>query len=286
MDNSTVVVSSAITALITSSVSIYLIYKLKKTQDTLDNILNKYEKEKEVQKHLIYNYVDIKELPKLSNLVPQSALSFHENLARFCSEMCNCYNVPLTRILDVGCSVGGLSFSLSKTFSTVVGTDTSYAMLCAAQNLKQFGESSTAFSSEGGKFIQMYKTRIPKHADRERVTFWDEDVCALVYLCDNFYCVVAANVLTDLYDPKYFLSDIGNYVYPNGLLIIADTYHWNDGPEALLGGDGCRTTFSLIEEYLTPQFSFCKKIDIPFCMPQSSRLTLLGNSEVTVWQRR
>ena len=41
-----------------------------------------------------------------------------------------------TRVLDLGCAVGGASFALSRTFGRVVGLDYSQAFVDAANALK------------------------------------------------------------------------------------------------------------------------------------------------------
>ncbi|CAL4171548.1 unnamed protein product, partial [Meganyctiphanes norvegica] len=237
MSEKAVLITSALAAL-SSGLAAWALYKWLSTEESLRKYTEKFEQLREVQRMLVQHFGDPNNLTHLKDLIPKSAHNYQARIAEFCKTMCDKYSVPRLRVLDVGCGVGGATYHLSKDFSEVIGTDISYAMITSSQQLKQFAEFGTPFPSEGGKHITLHKMRIPEGSDRSKVTFWDEDVCSLIYRCGKFDCILVSNTITHLHTPLDFLSDIKEYVNPHGLLIIADTYDWIEGPEVALQGKG------------------------------------------------
>ena len=286
LDKNLVVYSSLSVAVMTTGIATWALLKLYETLEKLRKYSEKYTRTEVVQQHLVNHFGHLDDLPHLKKVVPKSAEKYHAELARFAGDACSELGVPKGRILDVGCGPGGTSFYLSSFFKEVVGTDTSMPMIMAGQQMKQFAEFGTPFSTEGGKHITLFRLRVPDGTVREKVTFWDEDVCALFYTCGKFECVLVSNTLTDMYDSKTFLKDIGQYVNVGGLLIISDVYNWDGGPELSLGGEGDVTTFSELKSILSSSWDFKKETNLPYYFPKCARLAEVGNAHVTVWKRK
>lgn len=284
MDRSIGVVSAA--AVLTTGVAAWALYKWMETRNKLKQYAEKYSDSREVQRQLVHHYGTLEDLPHLKEIISQKTENYHSKLAQFCNEMCQRHGVARVRVLDVGCGPGGLSFYLSSHFQKVVGTDVSYSMIAAGQQLKQFAESGTPFSSEGGKHISFVRVRVPECAFRERVVFWDEDAAALFYTSGKFNCIIVSNTITDMENPKTFLETIANYTEPNGLLIISDVYNWFNGPEEHLGGEGECLTHSILGKLLEEDWTFQEETNMPFYVPRCNRLAEVGNAQVSVWKRK
>ncbi|XP_050711011.1 uncharacterized protein LOC126995475 [Eriocheir sinensis] len=284
MDKTVGAVSAA--AIITTGVAAWALYKFLETRQKLKQYVAKYDDAREVQRQLVHHYGDLKDLPLLKEVIPPEAEGYHSRLSHFCSEVCQRHGVPRGRVLDVGCGPGGLSFHLSSHFQKVVGTDISYPMIAAGQQLKQFAEFGAPFSSEGGNHISFIRVRVPDSAVRERVVFWDEDASALFYTSGKFNCIIVSNTITDMEDPKTFLETIANYTETNGVLIISDVYNWLNGPEELLGGEGECLTWSTVNKILEKEWTYEEETNIPFYVPRCKRLALVGNTHVSVWKRK
>ncbi|XP_042855763.1 uncharacterized protein LOC122242532 isoform X2 [Penaeus japonicus] len=249
-------VVSTTVAVVSSGLAAWAMYKWLETRDALIAHLDKYNDMKEVHRQLLHHYSRSKNLPKLSEIVPKEADRYHLQLAKFCSDTCDKHQVSRGRILDVGCGPGGTSFQLSNYFTKVVGTDVSYYMIAVAQQVKQFAEFASPFSTEGGNHISNHVIRVPDSADREKVEFWDEDMCIPSYKFGKFDCILVSNTLTDMHDPKCFLESIGDYASTGALMIIADVYNWKNGPEEALGGEGDRLTFFFVKENIISLLDF------------------------------
>ncbi|XP_045599021.2 uncharacterized protein [Procambarus clarkii] len=272
-------------AVITSGIAVWALYKWHHAQEIMKTYTDRYNQLKEVQQQLIHHYESLEELPLLKEIISKDAENYHLRLAHFCSDVCDKYQVTKGRVMDVGSGPGALSFHLSSHFREVVGTDVSYSMTIAAQQLKQFGEIGSPFPSEGGKHISFHCIRVPDTASRERVIFWDEDACTLSYNCGQFNCVVVSNVLTDMHNPKRFLEEIGHYVGSGGLLVISDVYNWRNGPEEFLGGEGECLTPSLLKKCLEPFWTLEEERNMSYYVPRCRRFAEIGNAHVTVWKR-
>ncbi|XP_068213096.1 uncharacterized protein [Palaemon carinicauda] len=286
LDKTTVSLTAISVAIVTTGIATWALLKWQETSKKLRKYVEKYSRMEVVQQYLVHHFAKLEDLPHLKSLIPRTAENYHEELVKFVINTCDEHKIKKGRILDVGCGPGGISFHLSSAFQEVVGTDVSMPMIMAGQQMKQFAEFGSPFSSEGGKYIKLYRLRVPDSADREKVEFWNEDVCALLYTCGKFECVLVSNALTDLNDPKAFLENIGQYVKVGGLLIIADVYHWPSGPEECLGGEGLVSSFSLLKEILSAFWDFQKETNLSYYLAKCARLAEVGNAHVTVWKRK
>jgi SAM-dependent methyltransferase len=272
-------------AALSTGVAGWALYKWCSLKRYIDNVtISKYSTENEVNKQLVHHYIDMENLVHLKELISPSADKYHERLAQLCSEACDKYGAGKLSVLDVGCSVGGACFHLSKYFSEVVGADTSFEMLAAGQHLKVYPEFVSVLPSEGGKHIKIYKIKVPDDCLRDNVEFVDMDVCS-DFMKVGFNCVLVSNVLTDLRSPKTFLKNLAEVLPPKGILVIADPFLWPGGPEDKLNGDGSVKTSALLGRILGDSWTNRETTSMPLYIPQSERVALVASAEVSVWQR-
>lgn len=133
-----------------------------------------YESQRAVHEYLHFHFGDedghIKDVDGL-----RSALNFAERCATLCSQA---QKRNVTRALDVGCSVGGSAFHLSKHFNEVVGIDFSEHFVTAAKTLQSDGQMDYDMLVEGDTF-QKCTALLPKDIDRSKVRFQQGDACSL-----------------------------------------------------------------------------------------------------------
>ena len=149
----------------------------------------------------------------------------------------------LKRALDVGCAVGRSTFELARDFEEVVGIDYSAAFIHRCQELKMTGRSAYRLKTEGDlgedkiaaispeivSSLSLSPTLPPPSEtdtqDRQRVLFMVGDGCNLPQL-GQFGCVLAANLICRLPDPRPFFIRLRSIVVEGGLVVITSPYSW------------------------------------------------------------
>lgn len=147
--------------------------------------------------------------------------------------------------------------------------------------------------------------------------FIQGDACNLAPELGMYHCAVAANLIDRLPDPEKFLSDIGSFILPGGILILLSPYSWMSDytpKDKWLGGkyvNGERIfTINTLEEVLAPWFepfmftnegsgyddpiygmfangaAARNSLTIPFCLRESRRRFQFTYSEMSVWRRK
>ena len=159
------------------------------------------------------------------------------------------------RALDIGCSVGGSSFELAKTFDSVEAFDFRYETLSNPIskiffNLHLFILSSQTFVETAKKMQRDEPVRfnIPIEADiheevlavhedgidkiiREKVNFWTGDACKLKDYeptIGKYDGVTMANVLCRLPDPVACLDGLEAVVNKGGVAVLVTPFSWLD----------------------------------------------------------
>ena len=110
---------------------------------------------------------------------PVNALNFPQSCADISAAALNSNSVnnEATRVLDLGCAVGGSSFHLAPHFDEVVGVDFSKHFVDAAQKMKDEGEMEYDILQQGGIFTKAV-AKVPA-GDFSKVSFQQGDGCNL-----------------------------------------------------------------------------------------------------------
>lgn len=168
-------------------------------------------------------------------------------------------DLPPGPILEVGCSVGRLTFALTERYQRLtLGLDLNAEMLRLAQQLLQHGEAVFPLRRVGLVHDQM---RITFPASRkELVDFWLADGLALPLPDRTFAAVVCVNVLDCVSAPYRLLQELTRVLAPAGRLVLAAPYDWSISAtpvEGWLGGHSQRgphggASETLLRALLTP----------------------------------
>lgn len=219
------------------------------------------------------------------------------NFTKKVAQIAEKYAINTQSVLDIGCSVGRMSFELAKTFKHVVGIDFSANFIKVAQDLKDNGVLRFEKKIEGdikeNREITLKDLEL-ENIDLQRLEFWQGDACNLRPHLKNYDMVIAINLLDRLYDPELFLRDIGKRLNKDGIFIVGSPFTWSDEyvkKEHWLGGkieDGkpiySQDTLGKIldEEFVLVDGPF----DVEFVIQEHIRKYQHTFSKFSVWKKR
>ncbi len=243
-----------------------------------------YETARAVDEYLQFHYARAADLmPYPPGVAPTAALEFPERCASLCLGA-----EGRQRALDVGCSVGGMSFQLARHFDEVVGVDFSHAFVDAAESMRGAGAAEYTATIEA-EITEVREAAVPEDVDRGRLSFEQGDACALRGDIGQFDAVLAANLLCRLPQPRAFLQRCADLVRPGGVLVLVSPYSWlpeYTPKENWLGGvAGGPKTFEAVDAELSQSFELLETHDMPFLIREHARKFQWGCSDGTVWRR-
>jgi SAM-dependent methyltransferase len=178
------------------------------------------------------------------------------------------------RGLDVGCAVGGSSFALSQFVDEVVGIDFSHSFIQAARQLQENGWLDTEVTVEGHR-TTLFRATVPAVARRACVQFEVGDATALrddLGPCD---VLLAANLICRLPEPRAFLRRAADLVPPGGQFLLTTPFTWMEEytpADQWLGAQATGAdSFSVLQDFLAPNFALAERKEIPFLLREHSR---------------
>lgn len=219
------------------------------------------------------------------------------NFTKKLAEICLQLNGKRHRALDIGCALGRASFELGKAYSEVLGIDFSARFIQIASELKKTGRARYQIPTEGDlqEYRQIDLSDAVELNDSNHIHFYQGDACNLSKKYGKFDLILAANLIDWLDHPEKFLTNIGDFLNPEGYLVLASPYTWKEKStkkKRWLGGfkgkDGENVqTLATISKILSNGFSLVQKPrDVEFVVRETKRKYQHSLSEVTIWQMK
>ncbi len=207
-------------------------------------------------------------------------------------DIVNKYAIDKDSVLDIGCSVGRVSFELSNYFNKVVGIDYSQSFIDTANRLKENGVIRYEKKIEGD--IKKHKEFRLENIITDNVEFHQGDACDLDEHYKDFSVIVAINLIDRLHTPKDFLNDIAHRLKQNGIFIIASPFTWSEEhvkKEHWVGGkfnDGeIVRSIDALKKILDKDFEpVCEPFDEEFVIQEHSRKYQHSLSTFSIWKKR
>ena len=250
-----------------------------------------YESKRAVDEYLLFHYGAAEDVMPYG-FGPAEALDFPRRLGELCQSLTKeekSTGVVVKRALDVGCSVGGSSFELSRHFDEVVGVDYSQHFIDAANEMKAKGTMQFEMMKQGRIFTTR-KATLPESIHRDRVHFRQGDACNLDPSLGQFDLILASNLLCRLPSPRKFLDDVSNFLTPSGQLVLVSPYSWlqeytdeNEWIGALPGSSDSFTALQSHTEKLPLKLLLEKNMS--FVIREHERKFQYGVSHVTIWKK-
>ena len=240
--------------------------------------MNLYKDSEILNRYLLFHYGKDSDLIPF-DFGPKDSLNF----PRRCIE--ELVDFKGARALDLGCSVGGSSFELSKHFESVIGIDFSEAFIQLGLKLKNEKSLSIEVKKEGD-ISKNIEVRLPKDVYPSRVDFFSGDAQEVDSKYFGSDLVFAGNLLCRLPEPQKFLNSLKNLVRKNGKLILVSPYTWLEEftkKEKWLCANG--SSEDAIVNILADDFSLTNKKEMPFLIRRHKRMYHWGVSQALVFTR-
>jgi 2-polyprenyl-3-methyl-5-hydroxy-6-metoxy-1,4-benzoquinol methylase len=137
------------------------------------------------------------------------------------------------KAIEVGCGVGGITFDLLRDFSTVIGIDHQQEYVSFARQLLKGESLQYSLAGEGDHLETIPVTAPVTLADlkNKKIEFRCADPMCLPAELNNFEFVFINDVLDKVSSPNSVLGRLGGVrglVKPDGLLMIASSFQWNE----------------------------------------------------------
>lgn len=134
--------------------------------------------------------------------------------------------------LDIGCSVGRLSFELTRTHSRVVGIDTSVSFIETARELMRRKTLEFDLIIEG-MITEKRSCALDPAFNFDRVEFIVADALALPFRRHSFAGVTSINILEKVAAPLKHLSDVNRVLREkNATFVFSDPFSWDESVSA------------------------------------------------------
>jgi len=245
---------------------------------------NIYETDRLVAEYLLFHYGTPEDVMPW-DFGPREAVDF----ARRCGqELFDRDTLPAqARGLDIGCAVGRSSLEMAAYCAEVVGIDFSHAFAEAATQVAAQGEARFAIKEVGDI---MREVTVPVPPPAGKVHFAQGDAMNLRADLGSFDCVLAANLLCRLTEPRQFLDRLPELVKPGGQLAITTPNTWLEeftAKEYWLGATPATgEPLEAIRAALEPAFELVETRDMPFLIREHRRKYQWSVAQASRWVRR
>lgn len=202
--------------------------------------------------------------------------------------------------LDIGCSVGRLSFELTKTHSSVIGIDTSISFIEKARELLRKKSLEFDLIIEG--FITEQRScEFDSDWQYDYVDFIVADALALPFPRHLFSTVTSINILEKVASPIGHLIDINRVLKEeNAMFVFSDPFSWDPSVSDPAGwlsggtnGNGCcrgidsiSRYFSGKEDIFNPPLEILNQGNVPWKIRKTENLWEHINSQFIVGARQ
>ncbi|MCB9464387.1 MAG: methyltransferase domain-containing protein [Candidatus Eisenbacteria bacterium] len=149
---------------------------------------------------------------------------------------------PTGPVLEIGCSVGGLTLEAgARSDDLVLGIDLNVPMIRIAKRALDTGVARFPVRKSG--LVYDHREVPHPYGPCDNVDFWIADAHVLPFRGDRFARSLALNVLDSTMSPLDVLRSLVEVTRPGGLLYLTTPYDWSGAvtpPEAWLGGHSPR----------------------------------------------
>ncbi len=262
--------------------------------ENANTVSNQYETQMLVDQYMLLHFGDdADQMPFVHG--PKTALNFPERCADLLTTWADKLAISHSKVLDIGCAVGGSAFALARSFKHVEAIDLSEAFIDTAKILQSEGHYAYRVLAEG----ELYEQRIA-HIEKDKarsINFRRADACSLPPEYVDFDAVLIANVLCRLPSPSALLSRMAGelaVVRKGGLLMLTTPFTWMEQftpIDVWLGGyydekGDAKHSEEALKEALLDNFELVHREDMPLLIREHKRKYQYIMALATIWRRK
>ncbi len=209
------------------------------------------------------------------------------------SELCKQYSDKQSKVLDMGCGGGRLSFELANHFDAVDGIDFTARHIQHCLRLKEQGLIRFA-TPQIGDLVDYHDVSLQAYgyqAITNKVNFAQGDGHNLKPQFDQYDAIICHDVLEHTYTPTAFLTGLLNRLVSGGVLILGSAYQWqlHNDPAMWLGGykdNGENVdTLAHIKERFAESMSLVAEHEVTRSYTINKRSKQVSDMAVSIWKK-
>ncbi len=199
-------------------------------------------------------------------------------------------NIHPNKVLDMGCSVGRMSFGLANIASHVYGLDHAFpSVFTARQILSGMPSKKTThpFFYDG-----LQEMMLEFDIDNlENIEFIVGDATATPLQIENFDLICIVNILDGINSPRNFLEGVLTQMANNSYLIFSSCYHWDieglSPKEDWIDGKEATTSSQELANLLKEYGSIIEEKDpVMWICPENARSLSIFLNHCILFQRK
>ena len=201
-------------------------------------------------------------------------------------------NAKQPKFLELGCSIGGLSFRLAKHFAHIDAVDISARYIQHGVKLQK-GLSIRYVMPREGELSDFYELSLNEEllCSADNIDFSQGDIANLKSIFSGYDMILAHNVLEKSYDPELFLSTVHSRLNAKGLLAVISDYGFDEqvtNKHKWLGGQKINgenvTGFEALSSLLSKQFILMEEESLICSQMQNNRNFSLTKPQLSIWK--
>lgn len=201
--------------------------------------------------------------------------------------------------LDIGCSVGRLSFEMSQTHDMVIGIDTSKAFIQKARELLTRQKIEFDLIIEGN-ITENRSFEFNNGWNFDAVEFLIADAMALPFAAQTFSTVGSINILEKVPDPLRHFTEINRVMEKqNSTLVFSDPFSWDasvSSPNSWLSGrnsgkykgrgtQNIKKLLTGMDQIINPPMDILDEKDVAWKIRKTQNLWEYINSQLIIGKR-
>ena len=239
-----------------------------------------YESKTELAQYLAFHFLPPSSYLPIGLAETLRPRSYFEQLLHFVTDSTEVG--AFDSAIDIGCSVGGLSFALAESCKQVVGVDLSESFISAATELLS-GETIEIELPKCGEVCENFSVSAKRLGEESELSFAVGSALELEAKNEEFDLACLINLIDRVPNPQQALAEAQRVVKPGGYILVATPLTWLESfteKKSWIDRDVTGTMNAILDGATNVATA-----DIPFCIREHERKFQLSLAYVSLWRK-